>query len=551
VRWRRAVEAFGADADQWRALVRTGLRLDFRRPALDVRRRTRAERGPIGALLGSLLLYGVSGIFFGMLALFVTDLLVAGTLVMSAIMFMVAATILVEFHAVVISPDDCAVLGHLPISSRTYFAARLANLLFYVLILATALGLPSMLAFFVEVRSPSTRFRPLVGLAGIAGVYVGAVTVALAMVGLYAGLLRVISPSRLKRVLTYVQVGLSMTIYGSYLFLPQIMTRKSLAGLAGARSPWMFADPASWFACYLTLASGSFGLAEVAGALASVAFLAGLGTMAFRYLSLDYSERLAALVTDSEPRHAPTAAPKRPWLFRGGEGRAVALLVRNQFKQDMKFRLGVLSIFPLTLFYFLYGLRGGPMPDPFLGADKGAGQWFLLHFAMLAFPMMLLPNLSRSDAFRASWIFYASPASKARLILGMKNFVLAYFVAPYLVLIAVLMAFYFASLAHVVIHVSVLALIGNITLLVAIRMLPYLPFSRPIQKGEQSARYLSLFLVTSLIAGVLFPVLTIWVYRTPIRSGLALAMLALVGYLLERMLRANLNRLTATLEFVG
>jgi len=544
--WRRAIEGAGVDYDQWRALVRTGLRLDFRRPALDIRRRTRAERGPIGTLIGSLLLYLVSGVFFGVLALFVKDLLVAGTLVMSAVMFLVAATILVEFHSVVISPDDHAVLGHLPISSRTYFAARLANLLFYVLILATALGLPSMVAFFF-----AAGVNPLIGVAGILGIYLAAVTVAMAMVGLYAGLLHLVSPARLKRVLTYVQIALSMAVYGSYLFLPQIMTREALAGLANARSRWLFADPASWFASYLEIAAGRAGPAELAAAASSFVLLVTLATVAFRYVSLDYSERLAALATSSGGTRAAPGASRRAWLFRGGEGRAVALLVRNQFKQDMKFRLGVLSIFPLTIFYFLYGLRGGPMPDPFVSTAKGAGQWFLLHFAMLAFPMMLLPNLSRSDAFRASWIYYATPASKARLILSMKNFVMAYFVLPYLALVAVLLAFYFASLVHVLIHVTILALVGNITLMIAIRLLPHLPFSRPIQKGEQSARYLSLFILTSMVAGALFPVLTVWVYRTALRSAIALAVLALISMLLERTLRANLDRLTAELEFVG
>ena len=551
--WRRALQALGVDADQWPALVRTGLRLDFRRPALDIRRRTRAERGPIGSLIGSLLLYFVSGVLFGFVALFVADLLVAGTLVLSAIMFMVAATILVEFHTVVISPDDYLVLGHLPVSSRTYFAARLANLLFYVLLLSTALGLPSMAAFFVELRvqPAGVGFRPLVGLAGIAAVYAGAVAVALAMVGLYAGLLRVISASRLKRVLTYVQIALSMVIYGSYLFLPQILTRDALAGLSRARSPWLFADPATWFASYLALASGRAGAAELAGALASVALLAGLAVVAVRYLSLGYSEHLAALATASDTPRAPRPGARRAWLFRRGEGRAVALLIRNQFKQDMKFRLGVLSIFPLTVFYFLYGLRGGPMPDPFVAAEGGSGQWFLLHFAMLVFSMMLLPNLSRSDSFRASWIFYASPASKSRLILAMKNFLLAGFLLPYLAMVGVLMAFFFTSLLHVLVHLAVLALVGNIALLVAIRLLPHLPFSRPIQKGEQSTRYFLLFIATSLVAGALFPVLTIWVYRTPLRTGLAVAALAGISWVLERMLRARLDRLTGELEFAG
>ena len=42
------------------------------------------------------------------------------------------ALLLVEFNAVVLSPDDYGVLGHRPVNSRTYFAARLAAVVAYV-----------------------------------------------------------------------------------------------------------------------------------------------------------------------------------------------------------------------------------------------------------------------------------------------------------------------------------------------------------------------------------------------------------------------------------
>ena len=544
--FRRLAESADVDYDQWLALVRTGLRLDLRKPSGPGRAGRPAERGPVAALILSLLVYLMSGVFFGVFALRLSDLLVSGTLVLSAIMFMVAASILLEFHSVVISPDDHAVLGHLPVSSRTYFAARVANLLFYVVVLASALGLPSIAAYCF-----TRGFQPMLGLAGAAAVYLAAVTVALAMVTLYAGLLHLTDPARIRRALSYVQIALSMAVYGSYLFLPQLLDRELLAGLNRARSPWLLASPSAWFACYLEIAAGECGAAQIVPAAATFAVLGALATLAFRHLSLDYSARLSALTVAAAPTAGAAARPRRAWFFRRGEGRAVALLIRNQFSHDMKFRLGVLSIVPLTVLYFLYGLRNGPMPDPFTGSAQDGSGWFMLHFAVLAFPLMLLPALGRSDAYRASWVFFATPASRPQLILSMKNFVMVFFVAPYLVLVGGLLTWSFGSVLHAALHAGVLALVGHITLQIAISRLPHLPFSRPLQKGERSSRLLGLFILASILAGILFPVLTHWVYRTVPRALGAIAVLAVLTAVLERRLSYTLDRLTSTLEAVG
>ena len=541
--WRWLVESAGVDYDQWLALVRTGLRLDFRKTSAPGRAGRRAERGPVATFILSLLIYFMSGMFLWVYALLVPDLLVSGTLVLSAIMFMVAASILLEFHAVVISPDDHVALGHLPVSSRTYFAARVANLLFYVVVLASALGLPSIVAYCFTLG-----FRPLLGLAAIAAVYLASVTVALAMVTLYAGLLHLADATRIRRVLSYVQIALAMAVYGSYLFLPQLLDRELLAGLGRARSPWLLADPAAWFACYLEIAAGRIGPSEVIPAAASLLVLGGLSTVAFRYLSFDYSARLSALTLAAAPTRPTTARPRRTWFFQRGEGRAVALLIRNQFSHDMKFRLGVIGIVPLTLLYFLYGLRNGPMPDPFTGSGQNSSGWFMLHFAVLAFPLMLLPVLGRSDAYRASWVFFAAPASRSQLILSMKNFVMVFFVVPYLVLVGGLLAFTFKSVLHAALHVGTLALVGHIMLQIALGLLPHLPFSRPTQKGERSSRLLGLFLLVSIVAGLLFPVLTYWVYRTTLRAAGTLAGLAALTVVLERRLSSRLEAVTSDLE---
>jgi hypothetical protein len=46
------------------------------------------------------------------------------------------------------------------------------------------------------------------------------------------------------------------------------------------------------------------------------------------------------------------------------------------------------------------------------------------------FPSMLKLSLTRSDAFRASWIYFACPADRARVIRATRDVLLLYFLLP-------------------------------------------------------------------------------------------------------------------------
>jgi len=73
------------------------------------------------------------------------DVFFTGTTIVTYTMFMVAILILIDFGAIVISPDDFAHPGYQPVSSRTYFISRLTNVLIYSTLLSLALGIVPIL----------------------------------------------------------------------------------------------------------------------------------------------------------------------------------------------------------------------------------------------------------------------------------------------------------------------------------------------------------------------------------------------------------------------
>jgi hypothetical protein len=534
---RRLFERLGIDVDQWKALTRTALRIDWRTmPSLRESARRRGRRSAFFQLA----LYIFMGAIVTVVILPMRDLLLSGTIVLSYVMFMVATAALLDHSATVVSPEDYGILGFRPIGSRTYFAARLTNVLVYTTAMTTLFGILPLTAMFV-------RHGVGVGLAGVAAVYAGATATVLVMTAAYVSLLRVVGPTRLRRALSYLQLVLSTATYGGYFLITRVLTSNARAGMEMPRSPWLVLWPPTWFAGYLELAAGRGSRLELTLAVLSVLALLGLCVSLLGRLSIDYSERLGAVMAMSvgTPSVSRRSQPRR-WFFRSGESRAVALLIWSQFRNDTRFQMGVLAILPMTVIYMIMGLRQGMSPAM---ARFGRGSP-LVTVAMLIFPVMLKTSLVRSDAYRASWIFFASPSDRARLLRSAKSILVVTFLLPYMLLTGLAMILIYHDVKRVLVQLLLVGLLSHLLLQIATLIEPELPFSKPTEKGSSSSR---IFVFTILTGVGAFAA----AFLAPALYGNTLAVLligfALIGVsiLLERWTRLRVERRAAGLEFQG
>lgn len=547
---RRVFDRLQIDYDQWRALSLASLRLDFRVGGMrGVLRQDHADR-PSGQLIGVVIFYLFTGVFLGGFALMNKNVFLTSMFLSAYVMFMIGSIVLVEYNSVVVSPDDYEILGYRPISSRTFFMARLTNVFFYVGVMIAAMGLLPIGAYFFTLG-----FRPLLGLAALAALFTAGFSVALCMIVLYAAMLSYIHPNRLRRVLSYIQLLTSFIIFGSYALMPKIVGNDALtARLVPEEKPWLLLLPPAWYASYLRLATGDIRLTTWLPALVSVVVVGLLLVYAVGNLSLDYSRRLGALRARSEEvRTTGEALRTRSigLLFRSEEPRAVALLIRSQFRYDQKFRLSVLGILPLTVFYLFMALSSGPIPDPFESGVKGFGNSVLVYLAVLLFPLMLQTNLRNSDHYQASWIFFASPMQRDRLVLAAKNFVVMYFLVPYLLLIGILFCYFYRALWHAGVQLLVLALVAHLVLQIAVFVSPEVPFSRPVKKGERSARMILIMMIMPILTLGFLSAVFLLVYPSRLLTGGLLVALVAATFLMERLLRVRIERRLGALQYQG
>jgi hypothetical protein len=545
---RRLFAALDVDFDQWKALTAVLLKLDFRGTKLGPQL---SQTARIAVTIGyQLLVYSFFGLTMAGLVWLAADLLLAGTVAMAMTMFIVGMVVLLDHNSAIASPDDYRILGFRPISSRTYLAVRLANVLVYTTVLTTTVVWLPVTVLFV-------KHGAAVGAAGVLAFYACSTFTTLAILTGDAWLLRVIGPSAIRRALSYAQLVMSFLVYGGYALIPRLLSRNGVASLTLPRTIWWLLFPATWFASYLEIAAGRTGLMEL---LAAAASLLGLGALASGLggrLSLDYSQHLGAMMTASSRKHADQTSSSGfsvdrgiRLLFRGGEARAVALLVRSQFRNDQRFRLGVLGILPVTLLYVFMGISNGALGDPFLPSRRGPGI-SLVTMAVMMFPPMLKMQLGASESFRASWIFFSCPIDRMNIVRASKDVLVVFFLVPYLLFLAALFTYISGNLAHVAVHIALLGLVSHLVLQVALFMDPELPFSRPpTQKGRKASSMFGLMMAASFLSvGLQTFSASLYASLPATLTVFTVVLVASAG--VDRLTRARVERQTASLEFAG
>lgn len=537
---RRLLTALGVDYDQWKALTIASLRLDLRAGSFGGARTTRSAPGRRG-IIGQIIFYGMLGFVMAITVWMLSDRFVAATLLYSYAIVMVGTAMLVDHNTAITSPADYGILGYLPITSRTYFASKLANVLIYTCAMTSALGFMPVIAF-------SVKYGILTGAAATLALYLSAISVTLIVVAGYSWLMQRVGARRLRSVLSWVQMATGLLVYGGFFLTSEAVGRNTLSTFTLERTAWLLLYPATWFASWVEIAAGSTLPLDVAPVIATLVVLVWLVTRLRGRLSLQYAERLAALssrstIADRSSANGPT--PGR--LFRAGEARAVAILIRSHFRNDLKFRMGVLAVLPLTLIYLFMGLRESAADT----AAGGSGSNFsMVSVAVLLFPMLLKRHLSHSDSFRASWVFFSSPADRTDVIRSAKNVLVAFFLLPYLAFVGVILAIFTHDYLYVATWLVLLGALSHMALLLLILLNPEMPFSKPVERSGGSGRIIAVMVAAGLV-GALMPLLARAIERSPTATATTFAIIVLATLALNRLTRVRIERQADHLEFQG
>ncbi|MCS6816451.1 MAG: hypothetical protein N0A16_10265 [Blastocatellia bacterium] len=525
----RLARRLGIDPHQYWHLLHVSLILDFRRQSA-----LSAGQDMRSPLLMTCLIYGIFSLIFALFTFRTLELFHYSLIFLAYSMLMVAFIVLSEFGATIVSPDDYEILGHRPISSRTYFAAKLSNLLFYVLLIGSALNVfPALLGAFsdAEKRSFPFAYFPVALLASLFS--------AMLIVLLYGALLRVINYERFKDVLVYVQIVFSFVVIFGYQVILRAMPYWEQEGLAESRRAILLTPP-GWFASLVQIGLGQWERDYMLWAgwgMLMTGVLVGAGLRSF---SLEYSFHLARLRAATAERWRARSPIRRRiaralerLVARSPEERAAFYLIRRMLRRDRALKLRLYPALGFPIAFIALGIAEKSLTDPFLPSKRFPSTAF---FTLLVGPLLIMnfqALLPYSQEHAAAWLFRVTPVRDlVRFFAGVRKAFLIFLLLPLFLLIGASFAWFWKPW-----HAFLYAVLGFALsyIFLGIAFLFYrggFPFSQEPAKMTQT-RQVTLAFLSMPIFGVFLTILYV-LSKHPKWLIVALGLILLLGWILNR-----------------
>jgi hypothetical protein len=514
------------------------LKIDFRTSASRRTASGKSGRG-LSGVLRMVLLYLIFSIVFapGMaMAVNPYPLVIMFEMMLG---LLVASNIMMEFQSIILSAAEIEIIQCQPVASPTYFFARLANLITYTTVIAGSISFLPSLALALSQGRPA-----YLGPVFFAASVINAVSMSLLMSVVYSVMLRFISPGKLQRVAGYVQVIVSLTVYGGA-FIMSSFINKQLDALIGGTdvNSWIQLIPSSWYASWLLVANGGLHGTHALLAAMSLILPVVLALLSIRYLSISYIERLSKTRTESKGKAGKEHSYVRTKKY---ENRAVLMLMLRHIKHDSRCRLSLLSVLPLTLVYILPQLTGSStISDPFISSDDWAVGRDMIVFGIVFVPLMVKRVLTRSEWYTAAWIYEATPCDKTQIVLTIRKLLVRLVFIPYMAIVLVIYACFYSSLIHAFLHVLFQGLMAFVLLQMAYVKDPSLPFSESGRDTQGSRTMVISIILIPMIAVIVGPLAVRFIYPDPVRFAGGIASLLVISLMMDIFLRKKLKHINA------
>jgi ABC-2 type transport system permease protein len=533
------IRLLDVDYPQFRAILETKLILDSRRRSSVVQaeaggkprasqenqRQPRTDAGqpiiaqPARRPKKAKNMFGAMLFFYGIMGLMLASTLamaspVAGTaLIHSFVMVMVGLSLVADFSSVLLDTTDNAILQPRPVSGRTVLVARVAHIAVYLATLSLSLSLGPMI---IETIKLGPAF-PLIYLPTLACSVVLMVFVANLLYLLAVGL---VSGERFRDLILYVQIGLSVVLFGSFNLMPRLMDAVALGEWRLEGHSWLlYLLPPVWMAAPvdLLLAGHAGGLQLGLSLLVVAAPLGGLLAVVFVFAP---RFNRALLKLEAEPA-AGVAEKGRPASVRPGLGsrlgrllcrqraeRAVFELIWIMCGRDRQFKhrtypsvaLALVLAFSMIL---KQETSGQGLTERLHAASQTQTHLLVLYMACFMVPSTLL-QLRFSPQYQAAWLYEALPIARPGVVMvAALKAVLARFVLPAYVIIGTVVAAVWGQRCawDLVFAAGAIVFISTLEAAYLARALPFSEAFGAMEGSSRMGKSMALMIIPGAIGG--------------------------------------------------
>lgn len=497
-------EKAGVDVVQLNEILKIKLLLDSRRPPAMFAGRKRAtasttSKTPVGVIFVTL----VFGVLYALLLVFFNKPLMGQTVYFSVFMVLMMLTLITDFTSVLFDARDQYIIAPRPVNDRTVAFARILHIAVYVMKLALLQGLPGIIIIaFVDGPLASPLFLLQIIEATLLSILLVNV--------IYLVLMRLVNPQRFKDIISYIQIAFSISIFAAYYLLPRLINMSRLGNFDLLKHQFAYFLPPVWIAAFNEVFlhhSRSTLLTSVMAFVGITVPLAGIWFVA-RVLAPGFNRSLAVIAMADG---SANTKPKEKGIPKSGFIDQIANFIAKDptenagFKITWKlaartreFKMKVYPQFAFVPVYFIYfslNGNGDLLAERYSQLQQGKGYIFLLYLCVVVLSA-ILQQISQSEKYKASWVYYALPINKpGKILAGMYKAIVTLYFLPYFFVLGVASVIIWGSgIINDVLLAFVICQIYGI--LMALFLVKGLPFSKPVLAKQSGGRIITSLLIT-------------------------------------------------------
>ncbi|WP_342558855.1 hypothetical protein [Metasolibacillus sp. FSL K6-0083] len=485
----------GVDYQMMRKILQIKLTMDERKVPTLFNQSAKKKENTKNSYLKSLWIYTLMGLMLIPFLAFGTQFLFQMSIAYSMILFVIMTSMISDFSSVLLDLRDRNILGTKPISARTINAAKIVHIVIYLSYLTIAfMAIPLIVSLFTQgVLFFAITVVELV-LSNILIVVLTAI--------LYIAVLRFFDGEKLKDMINYVQIGLTLAMMVGYQFVVRSFEFANLKIVVELDWWSVFLIP-MWFAApYELFLNGTINFFTVTMSMLAVA-MPLFSLWLYIQLIPAFERNLQKLLATSKSKKVKTSRIKAfllSLLCPTNEERAFYRFASLMMKKERDFKLKVYPSLGFSIvipFIFIFNT----MRDETMNFAT-SNSYLTIYFSMLIIPTALL-MLQFSSNYKGAWVFKAVPiTSFAAYKKGVLKAFLVQLYTPLYLMISIIFCFIY-GLRVVPDLLVVFAVSCLYSVICYIASKPPIPFSEPSTQLNESQSWKMLGLLLPLIPFVI------------------------------------------------
>lgn len=472
-----------------------------------------------------LLIYALMGVFIGIFMLPPFPLFLKMNIIIGMIIFMIMTTMISDFSSVLLDIDDKNILLPRPVDAKTLSASKLIHIVVYLFSITLAITAGALIIGFFR-----HGFLFFIVLLFEIIMICGFVILFTSL--FYYVILTVFSGEKLKDIINYFQIALTISMTVMYQFIGRIFNFSDM-NIDIAPRWWHLLLPSAWFSAPFSIFidhdyNSHYVVLSIVGIIVPIIAI----MLYVMVVAPGFERNLQKLNSGSSKRKTMEKASLREIacniICHSSIEKAFFRFTLQMLDNERKLKLKIYPNMALSVvfpFIFMLNLFGGTESFSDVYAQISQGRYYLYMYISVALLAAMFPLISLSQNYKGAWIYKALPVDNPAAVLkgAFKGFLYKYIV-PFFLLISLL---FIGIFGLKIVPDLVLIFLNMLLIMLTIfhfskKELPFYKDFQYAQNGSSTAMIFIMFALCGVAAAIHYIVLVFFSFGLVLNIGISL-----------------------------